>query len=1302
MGRRHGRRRRAALLVVLGLGIPAAVVTPGTTTPTAVGGPAAPVSPPEGTIPDLAALGWQPVLDEDFEGTSLDTSLWTRAQNPGYTIQGLWTHDVVSVGGGNLALATYTDANGQHHSGGVATGGLGQHNPTWNGFDATYGYVEARMLFPDGPDTSSTFWMMSSNGNNSVPFGDPASDGPELDIVEHANRPTSGPRSGDDDGDGRCDWPASSTVPCRETFIAGGHWDGFEEDHKAMHHDPVVNPDPSVSLQGNFHTYGLLWTPHEYRFFVDGIEVKRVTEGLTFQPEHILLHAYVRQDPALDFGPLGDPANDVTLVDHVRVWQRPVSDVPDQSTAATTPLAVPFTVQDHFFAAAGTPEPGVVTVEASSSNPTLVPNRAEHLAVSGNGPSDPDGIGPLEATDGSFDNGGFEAGPSGWTVTGTGTGVDSGPAHAGTQALHLPETGGWATQTITGLRPDTTYLVGGHHQIDLGFDDADIDGRVDAGETFWDPGDRTARFDWGIHDVDTAQDGLQQVRASHVRNGGDEALLPSWWVREPWPHELLKFTTGPTTTAVTLFVENISYSGQQDDSVVHVDSLYVRPLVNPQRTLTVHPAEGQVGEATITLTARDAGGTVIGTDAFDLTVGAGTLGDGNFEAGPATTPWEHSTGSPRLVVPDPFQADQQLELASTGMDTVTQTVTGLEPSTRYRVDVTGRVSAPGGAFAVAVQNHGGTQVEATVTSTTSTTGSVELVTGADVTSADLLVFDWVPADGSSLVEAVRLVKCATTASCTTLADGVPWSAPPDLVAVGPQQGVSSAPLTFGVHLPVGSTLTGVTSTNPNLVPDVGVAVTGPEGRKAVTVTPVQDQTGETSIRVAYTGAPGSPVDVPVVVSEAGLRQPGFEPGGAHWALSGSATTVTSGPRRGNRALRLDGAGDARQTVTGLPHATGLVLGGWIDGTATVALRTVPVEAGEQVETLATADWTGTGWTEQALLFTTSQCTACPPELWRPVEVVISDADPGDGRPVMIDDLHLVHRPVIRRQRDLSLHSQQTTFGWRARRSVAVGRVGENALWDPAVRSVSSADVPGFGTDVVPPSNLQGPSLPDHGWPYDWWLDVRAGPRTGRSEVTLTLTDPATGHRATETYAVTVNAGDNFDDGDFERSPVGALGSTGWVGEGTSDHEVTTRQRWQHLGIRREGSPYAGPRDDNRTLRISGGAVRHLVTGLAPGTSYTVKLRAKGDGSSVDVRTQESLAAPSLGSVAIAPPDGENVWRDYQLTFTTNPEGEGSTSVALYLVDASPGPRSSRPCALFAGGETCFDDIGIFRTGDLEG
>jgi hypothetical protein len=120
------------------------------------------------------------------------------------------------------------------------------------------------------------------------------------------------------------------------------------------------------------------------------------------------------------------------------------------------------------------------------------------------------------------------------------------------------------------------------------------------------------------------------------------------------------------------------------------------------------------------------------------------------------------------------------------------------------------------------------------------------------------------------------------------------------------------------------------------------------------------------------------------------------------------------------------------------------------------------------------------------------------------------------------------------------------------------------------------------------------------------------------------------------------------------------------------------------------------------LRISGGAVRHLVTGLAPGTSYTVKLRAKGDGSSVDVRTQESLAAPSLGSVAIAPPDGENVWRDYQLTFTTNPEGEGSTSVALYLVDASPGPRSSRPCALFAGGETCFDDIGIFRTGDLEG
>ncbi|MGH9184266.1 MAG: glycoside hydrolase family 16 protein, partial [Acidimicrobiales bacterium] len=1259
------------------------------------------LSPPEGSIPDLAALGWQAVFDEQFNGSAVDESVWNILEEHGFAPDGINTRDTVSVTGGNLRMTNYTDASGLAHASKLFTGGIGTLNPTPGGFDSAYGYVEARMQFPDGPGTNSAFWMMSNNGNNSMPFGDPASDGPELDIVEHLNRPASGPDSGDADGDGFCDWPGGSTVACKETFLAGGHWDGFEEDHKVMHHEPVQNPNPAVSLQGNFHTYGMLWTPEEYRFFADGIEVKRVTAGLAFVPQHVILTTVTDPTPP-DYGALGSPANDVTLVDYVKVWQRPIADVPHQATAVTTPLSVPFTVQDYFYGSASKAEPGPVTVTATSSNTTLVPNSSNNLAVSGNGPGDPDGAGPLEATDGSFTNGGFESGTSGWSVT-PGTGTWGTKVHTGAQSLRLTQTGNRATQTITNLRPNTTYLVGAHYDTDLGYTDTNGNGRVDPGEAFTEPGDGTARFDLGIEDVDSARAGPQAVKTGYTRNGWDEQLKPAWWLRTAWPHDFVKFTTGPTTTAVTLFFDNTSYVGGQDDSDVSIDSVYVRPVVSPQRTLAIRPADGQAGDSTITLTAKDAAGTTIGTDNFVLTVGAGTLRDGSFEAGPATTAWT-MTPTSTVIVPAPFQVDHQLELAKTANDTISQKVTGLASGARYKLEVTGRVSQVGGDVAAVVQNHGGAQVSTTITSTASTSQSVEFVTGATDTSADILLLDWNVPDGASTIEMVSLRKCTTVTSCAALVTSHPWNQPTDLASVGPQYGVSGVPLTIGARLPAGSTLSSVTSTNQVLVPNVDIATTGAGRHKAFSVTPVPDRTGRTNIRVAYTGAAGSPVDIPVTVSDAALRQPGFEKGGNGWALAGSAAATTASPRSGAQSMQVNGAGDVRQKVVGLPHATGYVLGAWVDGTATVTARTVPVEAGEEAEVLATASWTGSGWSEQKLPVTTLRCSDCKPELWRPVEIVISDTNTGDGLPMKIDDVYLVHSPVIRRTRDISLNSTQTTFGWPTRRASAFGRVAEHAIWDPAVVSVTTSDITNFGTGVVPVGNLEGPKLPDSGWPFSWWIDARAGAKTGRSNVNVTLTDPGTGHQTTDTYAVTVNAGNNFDNGDFERSALGAT-NKGWAGAWFNDsHEITRRQGWQYLGVHKAGSPYAGPRDDDKVARISSGAMKHVITGLTPSTEYRVRLKAKGDGSTVQVRTHDHIIeAPVMGSVAITPPNTENVWRDYTFTFTTLASGNGSTSVVLYLVDDLGGGAiapSARPCSIYAAGESCFDDIGIFRLSDV--
>ena len=1294
-----GRRRVAAWFVVCGLGISGALV-PQAAYSTAVSsaGPSAPLSPPEGTIPDLAALEWQPVFDEQFDGSAVDESVWSILQDDPHPADGLHTRDTVSVdGSGHLQMSTYTDSAGTDHASALATGGIGDLNPTPGGFDAAYGYIEASLNFPDGPGTGSTFWAMSNNGNG-LPFGDPAVAGPELDIVEHANLPATGWYSGDFNGDGRCDWPAGATLPCKETFIAGGHWDGVEEDHKAMHEVTVENPNPAVSLEGTFHTYGVLWTPEEYRYFVDGIEVKRVTTAQSFSPQHLVLQTYIIDHGAAEYGPLGSAGNDVTLVDYVKVWQRPVSEVPDQSTAVNTPLSVPFTVQDYAYGSDSRAEPGSVTVSAVSWSPTLVPNTPAGLAVSGNGPTDPDG---------SFTNGGFE-GSDGWAY-GAGAIVWTGKKQTGNRSLWLTQGGGRAAQTLTGLKPDTTYLVGAHYDIDLGYGDTNANGRVDPAETFTESGDGTARFDWGISDVDSALPGPQAVRTSYTRNGWTEQASFPWQLRQAWPHEFVKFTTGPSTTSVELFFDNTAYAGSQDDSDVAIDSVYVRPVVNPQRTLAVHPVDGRAGDAIISLVARDPSGRGLGSETFVLHVGAGSLRDGSFEARRATTPWVMSPTT-KVVVPDPFRVDHQLQLASTTYDTVSQNVTSLAAGARYRLEVTGRVDRAGGELGAYVLHHdgGSTPVGTVIDSTSSETVAVEFVTAPGVTSADVVLTDWDFGDGSSFLERASLRKCAAVDSCDQLVTTHSWGNLLNLATIGAQRSVSGTPLSIGANLPAGSTLTGVTSTNPVLVPSSGIVTTGTGSRRAFTVTPVQGHTGKASIRVAYTGAPGSPVDIPVVVSDPALQQPGFEQADGSWALAGTAARVTAGPHGGAGALRVDGAGDARQTLVGLPHASGYVLGAWVDGTATVTLRTTPTNPGEQAETLASVNLTGSGWTEQKVPFTTLQCSDCTPEQWVRVEAVISDTNPGDGVPVKVDDLWLAYEPVIRRIRDLSLDAMQTQWDWETRRTISVGRVAENAIWDAAVRSITTSDVPGFGTGVVPAANVRGPGVPESGWPFSWTIDVKAGAKTGRSNVNVTLSDPVTGNQATETYAVTVNAGDNFNDGDFQRSKVGPVGAvpTGWVQAWFNDsHEIVRRQGWQYLGVRSTNWPYVGPRDDDQVLRLSSGAVKHVITGLAPDTQYRVRLQAKGDGSTVEVRAGDAIVdAPVLGSVAVAPPNGDNVWRDYTFTFTTAASGEGSDSVVLFLKDAdmtgAAVPASIRPCAIYAAGESCFDDIGVFRVSDV--
>ena len=89
--------------------------------------------------------------------------------------------------------------------------------------------------------------------------GDGGRDGTEIDIVE---------------------------IPWRDGKVTMNlHWDGYEKDHKSAGTSMTL-----PQLTEGFHDYGLLWSPDEYVFYIDGKEVWRSKAGGVSQvPEYLKL-----------------------------------------------------------------------------------------------------------------------------------------------------------------------------------------------------------------------------------------------------------------------------------------------------------------------------------------------------------------------------------------------------------------------------------------------------------------------------------------------------------------------------------------------------------------------------------------------------------------------------------------------------------------------------------------------------------------------------------------------------------------------------------------------------------------------------------------------------------------------------------------------------------------------------------------------------------------------------------------------------------------------------------------------------
>ena len=274
--------------------------------------PAAPAPAPPGSecggqpTVDVDGQTWQCSFDDEFNGTTLDTSKWVVQQTAdgGYH-SGLEcfedSPDNVSVAGGTLNLTVQQAASSflcpgeppystQYTSGMVST---------YQHFTQTDGLFEVRAKISGAttPGLQSSFWLYPA-------------------------QPTYGA------------WPASGEIDIAELFseyptlaIPFVHYNNSANDSGATN-DHCVIGDPS-----QFHTYAVQWTPQSLTFLYDGqtcLVDHWSSASPLIDPAPFNEPFYICLTQALgigtnEFTPGTTPLPATTSVDWVRVWGLPPS-----------------------------------------------------------------------------------------------------------------------------------------------------------------------------------------------------------------------------------------------------------------------------------------------------------------------------------------------------------------------------------------------------------------------------------------------------------------------------------------------------------------------------------------------------------------------------------------------------------------------------------------------------------------------------------------------------------------------------------------------------------------------------------------------------------------------------------------------------------------------------------------------------------------------------------------------------------------------------------------------------------------
>jgi len=244
-----------------------------------IGTPRTPIGPP------LDLTGYSIVFEDDFNGDALDMEKWEYRAS-GARSAGFMHPDQVRVQDGKLILKAEYLENGAY--------GPGWYSGMVRTVDEfQYGYFEMTCVCSKGGGFWSAWWL-NSTGMESAEKSNGGIGGAEIDIFEAFNYN---------------DVIGSDSVSMN--VHVGGYGDGLSSQG--------IGSFKGNKIYTQNNTFGLLWTPTEYIFYVNGIEATRSTfeKGVSQEKEYGIISLELPSEFSEQPG-----FSTEFLVDSIKIYQK--------------------------------------------------------------------------------------------------------------------------------------------------------------------------------------------------------------------------------------------------------------------------------------------------------------------------------------------------------------------------------------------------------------------------------------------------------------------------------------------------------------------------------------------------------------------------------------------------------------------------------------------------------------------------------------------------------------------------------------------------------------------------------------------------------------------------------------------------------------------------------------------------------------------------------------------------------------------------------------------------------------------